>query len=156
MYAEHERIRRCCEQLTRLAEDPGAEDAAEISAQILDYIENELPMHVADEEEDLFPLLKQASPTDERLMSVLELLRVEHQDDVEYGRTLREPLRLISAGLPPADGAMFAQYARTFSMLQRRHQALENNVVLPAAFENLTPADKAELGRKMAARRGVS
>jgi hemerythrin-like domain-containing protein len=156
MYAEHERIRRCCEQLMRLAENPTAEDATELSASILDYIENELPLHVADEEEDLFPLLKQASPTDDRLVSVLELLCVEHQDDIEYGRALFEPLRLISAGQPPADPAMFAHYVRTFAMLQRRHQAVENNVVLPLAFERLTAGNKTELGCKMASRRGIS
>ncbi len=32
---------------------------------------------------------------------------------------------------------------------------LENRVVLPAAFERLTPQDLAELGRRMAARRGL-
>ncbi len=49
---------------------------------------------------------------------------------------------------------MFADYVRVFTMLQRRHHALENTVVLPLAYERLTPEDMTELSRRMAARRG--
>jgi hypothetical protein len=51
---------------------------------------------------------------------------------------------------------MFADYVRAFVMLQRRHQAMENNIVMAAAFDRLTPQDIEELGRKMALRRGLS
>ncbi len=40
-------------------------------------------------------------------------------------------------------------------MLQRHRHAMENTILLPFAYSELTPEDKTEFGRKMAARRGV-
>lgn len=155
LYAEHARLQDHTEQLVNLADNLGAEDAPHVAAPILDYLENALSMHLADEEEDLFPLLKRRSRKEDRIIPVLDLLVMEHREDIEYGRSLLEPLRLITAGKQPADPAIFAHHVRAFRVLQRRHQAIENNVVLPLAMERLSGDDKAELGRKMAARRGV-
>ena len=156
LYGEHERLRLCCEQLLQLADNLDAEDASEVAGSILVYMENELPLHIADEEEDLFPLLKRRSPQEDRVQSVIELLGQEHQEDVEIGRSLLEALRSIAAGTKPGDPRMFADYVRAFTMLQRRHHALENTVVLPLAYERFTSEDMTELSRRMAARRGMS
>jgi hypothetical protein len=51
---------------------------------------------------------------------------------------------------------MFAPSMRAFRLLQRGHRAMENDVAMPLAFDRLTPKDKADLARRMAARRGVS
>lgn len=156
IHAEHARIRACCEQLVRLADHLDAEDAAESAASILAFLENELPKHVVDEEQDLFPLLKRRSRPGDRIAPVVELLRLEHRDDVEFGHALLEPLHAISTGHRPNDLPWFRNYVRTFQTLQHRHHALEDKVVMPLASERLTEDDKAELGEKMAARRGVS
>lgn len=137
----------------RLADNLSAKDAPEVAESLLHYLENTLPMHLADEEEDLFPLLRQRSSPGDKVVAVLDLLSAEHRDDIEYGRSLLEPLRLIAAGREPPDPAMFAHYVRAFRILERRHQAMENNVVMPLAFERLGPEDKVDFGRKMAARR---
>jgi len=156
----HERLRRQCENLVQLAKDPAAAEAPEIAAAILDFLETDLPLHRADEEEDLFPLLERRSPVPEtgahdELLSSLAVLRQEHRDDIEQGHSLFASLRLIAEGEAPRDPEMFRHYVHAFVKLQRGHQALENRVVLTAAFERLTPEDLAELGRKMAARRGL-
>ncbi len=49
---------------------------------------------------------------------------------------------------------MFAAFVRALVMLQRCHQTMENNLVMTAAFDRRSPEDLAELGRKIAARRG--
>ena len=67
----------------------------------------------------------------------------------------RDQLRAIAAGEVPRDPEMFRHYVHAFVKLQRGHQAMENRVVLPAAFERLTPEDLAELARRMATRRGL-
>ncbi len=154
VYLEHERLRRCCDELVQLGEQLNTEDAPAKAASILDYLENELPLHLADEEEDLFPLLKRRSPSDEGMISVLKLLCIEHRQDVECGRSLIEALRRIARGGQPLDPAMFRDYVRSYAMLQRRHHAMENTAVLPLAAELLTPEDIAELSCSMAARRG--
>jgi len=160
LYGAHERLRRHCENMIRLAEDPMPAEAPEIAAAILDFLETDLPLHRADEEEDLFPLLERRSPrpapgSHDELLSALEVLRQEHRDDIEQGRSLLAPLRAIAGGQAPRDPEMFRHYLRAFVQLQRGHQAMENRVVLPAAFERLTPEDLAELARRMAARRGL-
>ena len=160
LYGAHERLRRHCENLVRLAEDPAAAEAPEIAAAILDFLEKDLPLHRADEEEDLFPLLERRSPRPapgghDELLSTLEVLRQEHRDDIEQGHALLAPLRAIAGGQAPRDPEMFRHYLRAFVQLQRGHQAMENRIVLPAAFERLMAEDLAELARRMAARRGL-
>jgi hemerythrin-like domain-containing protein len=160
LYGTHERLRRHCENLVRLAKDPTAPEALEIAAVVLGFLETDLPLHRADEEEDLFPLLERRTPIPEtgshdELLSALAVLRQEHRDDIEQGHSLFAALRLIVDGEAPRDPEMFRHYVQAFVKLQRGHQAMENRVVLPAAFERLTAEDLAELGRKMAARRGL-
>ena len=84
--------------LVQLGEQLNTESAPAKAASILDYLENQLPLHLADEEEDLFPLLKQRSPSDDGMISVLNLLCIEHRHDVECGRSLIEALRRIARG----------------------------------------------------------
>ena len=165
LYGVHERLRRHCENLVRLAKNPEAAETPEVAARksisastrqpqvaaaVLQFLETDLPLHRADEEEDLFPLLERRTPLPEtgshdELLSSLAVLRQEHRDDIEQGHSLFPPLRLIADGEAPRDPEMFRHYVRAFVQLQRGHQALEN----------LTPEDLAELGRKMAARRGL-
>ncbi len=153
IFGEHERIRQCWDRLEGLAADVTAPHARETARSILRFIEADLPLHIADEEEGLFPLLRRRSPSDDKIHAVVELLSREHRDDVEQGRSMVKALRAIAAGRAPADGEMFAAYARAFVMLQLRHQAVENNVVMTAAFDRLSPEDVTELGRAIAARR---
>ena len=160
-YGEHERIRRTCEWLHRLAGDRKAPEARETATSVLAFLEFDLPLHLADEEEDLFPLLRRRSPgsdprVHDEVVSCLEVLEQEHRDDIEQGRTLLPALRNIAAGLEPADPAMFVHYVRAFISLQRGHQARENRIILPAALKRFSTDDLSELGRNMAARRGLS
>ncbi len=154
--ADHARIRTCCDHLVRIADEPITADGMATAATILDFLENDLPRHVVDEEQDLFPILEQRALKTDRIGPVVALLRSDHRDDVEFGHVLLEPLHAISAGRPPAGAEWFRTYVHAFRKLQHRHHALEDQFVMPLAVERLTPADKAELGRKMAARRGVT
>ena len=158
-HAVHERLRRVCENLDRLAANPAAPEAPEIAAAALDFLQNELPLHRADEEDDLFPLLEERSrrpATKERdeLLSALEVLRREHRDDVEQGRSLLAPLGVIASGQAPRDPEMFSHYMSAFVTRQRGHLAMEDRQVLPIA-ERLTSEDLAWMARRMAARRGL-
>ena len=156
LYGEHERIRRQCDTLSKLAGNVDVPGAAEIAASVLNYFESNLPQHVADEEEDLFPMLMTRCAADETLASAIKLLSIEHKSDVEYGRSMLRSLRGIAAGRPLPDPDLFADYVRAYAMLQRRHHAMENSVVLPAADHRLGPDDKAKLARGFALRRGVT
>ncbi len=154
--AEHDRQRVVCAALERLANDTAAADARDNAAFVLNHLENDLRLHVADEEEDLFPLLKRRCPPDDELDYVVTLLNEEHGTDEAYHLRLLDPLRAIVEGLQPPDRGAFVHDARAFAIFQRRHLGWENGTVLPLARKRLTDADQAELGRRMAARRGIS
>jgi hypothetical protein len=86
---------------------------------------------------------------------MIELLKKEHRDDIERGGLLCDQLRLTASGSDRSDPAKLAVCARAFIRLQPGHRAIENEIVLPLAAARLGRAELAELGRRMAARRGL-
>ena len=155
IYTEHERIRSQWDALLLLADAPDAAAAAGIARALVDFLADDLPKHVADEEADMFPLLEARALPDDGIRPVLALLRAEHREDVELGGPLARPLEAIAAGAQLPEPELFRAYARAVVTLQRRHHLLENNVVLPLAFDRFDDADMADLGRRFAARRAV-
>lgn len=156
LYGEHERLRLKLDQLLWLADNLTAENASEEAASILEYMRNDLPMHLMDEEEDLFPLLKRRSERHDKIVATIQLLIAEHHDDVEVGRSMLRSLEMIAKGDVLPDEDLFVDYVRAFTMLQRRHHAMENTILMPIAYERLTKEDKAELSLAMARRRGLT
>ena len=155
LYTEHDRQRVLCAALERLAANPRAPDAREVAAQIVDYCQSRLGPHYSDEEKDLFPMLRLRAEPDDGIGTILDMLCEEHAADDELLKRLIGPLRAIAERAPLADEAAFRADAQAFSVLQRRHLAWENGTILPLARRRLKPADEAELGRRMAARRGL-
>ena len=156
IFAEHGRQRIACVALERLADDLGADDATENAGYILDHLEVDLPLHIADEEKDLFPLLKKRCLADDRIEEMLVLLHVEHQEDDANCGALLAPLRGIAGGSRPTDEAAFTARARAFDSFQRRHLGWENGTILPLAEYRLSDEDNAALGASMAMRRGLT
>ena len=77
---------------------------------------------------------------------------MEHMEDIEQGQTLHDSLEGLAFGRAISKPALFAAFVRIFTMMQWRHQTLENNVVLSAAFEYLDANDRDALSRSMLAR----
>jgi hemerythrin-like domain-containing protein len=156
LYGEHERLRLKLDEMLWLAENLKAENAPDKAASILEYLTTDLPIHLMDEEEDLFPLLRLRSERHEKIVATIQLLIAEHQNDVEVGRSMLRSLEAIAKGNALADEDLFVDYVRAFTMLQRRHHAMENTVLMPIAYERLTKDDLAELSLGMARRRGLT
>ncbi len=156
LLTEHDRQRIVCAALERLANDLDAGDAQNNAGYVLDYLENELPLHIADEENDLFPLLERRCLPEDQIDEMLALLSAEHAEDDAHREELIEPLRAIAAGSKPPDGISFVRHAHAFATFQRRHLAWENGTILPLARKRLSERDQLELGRKLAARHGLS
>ncbi len=155
LFKEHDRQRVICATLELLAHDCTDDRAPENATLVLGYLEHEMPLHIADEEEDLFPLLKRRCAPEDEFEELVALLSSEHETDEKHYLVLLAPLRAIVNGLRPPDPVQFAANARAFAVLQRRHLGWENGTVLPLARRRLTAADRAEMGRKMAERRGI-
>jgi hemerythrin-like domain-containing protein len=149
---EHLNHRRMCNALERLAAMT-AFDAAPIIAMI-DYIRFDLALHVVDEEEDFFPMLRERCLPDDDIEAVLERLCDDHKTDKSLSGEVCDTLNAcLILRKPPSviDGAVEALIA--FATNERRHLALENAIVIPIARRRLSAEDLKELAGRLLARR---
>ena len=154
--ADHFRQKVVCKLLDDIAFDPAGPEAVRLATIVLAYVEQELPKHIADEEEDLFPLLQQRCLAADNAGRLLSVLSEEHRQDSALCEEAREGLRALADGQEPSRGAAFVRAAAAFAETQRRHLAWEDDVLLPLARARLTAADLRQMGRAMARRRGVN
>ena len=103
MLADHDHQRVQFAVLERLADNPDAKDARTNAAEILEFLETRLPLHVQDEERDFFPLLRCRCEADDEFEVLLDLLQNEHAVNQEYYRNVLGPLRMIAMGEKPSD-----------------------------------------------------
>ena len=128
----------------------GAHLGAAYLEAVICFLKSDFALHVLDEEEDLFPLLRRRVNDDGQLEHLLGKLSSEHIRD-------RERARLILIGLN--DGAPFSieflEMLRDFSGSERRHLIVENAIIIPLARACLSETDLVMIGVRMAARRGM-
>lgn len=140
-----------------LADSPVTEVRAALETS-LRYFRNAAPKHNADEEESLFPRLRQnADPRAQSVLSKLAALEEEHR----WAAPLHEEIdrlgsKYLSSGpLSAAEADVFRSAVERLASMYREHIALEDEVVFPCAAEVLSPQDKAAIGAEMARRRNL-
>lgn len=162
LYACHSRIRKQLDTLARLVPHlpaHGADEAArQAVAGVMRYFDTAGRHHHADEEENVFPLLKAlggapgARPEAKRAVETIARLEADHVAMEAAWQRLRERLAAIgegrSAELPAAE-------VEAFRALYAHHIPREEEDVFAAARQLLSPDQCAALGQAMAARRGV-
>ena len=146
------REREICVMLDRIAaaESPDPDAAAHAAG----FLAEELPLHFADEEEDLFPLLRQRCEPEDDIERALARLSADHVHAGAETPDLVRLLRLVAegdAGLTPEDRSLLTRYASH----ARRHLILENAIVLPLARARLTRRDLDRMRMAMLHRRGL-
>lgn len=154
--SEHTRQNAVCAWLEACAD--GEELAAIVpqAERLLAFLTEDLSRHCEDEERDLFPLLRQRSTREDGADRIVDQLSAEHTLDRDVVDFLVEDLeRLARHGKLPNPIRFFINL-KAFAITQMRHLAWENRTVLPLARRRLTDADLADLGRRMAARRGIT
>lgn len=143
--------RQVCNAMEALADTRLARPA--LALEVLTSLCRDLPLHHADEEEDLFPLLRERAREEDEIAPLLDRLSTEHR---AHG-TGRAPL--LAALVCMADGALPAPEdrvaLRALAQAKRRHLTIENAIILPLAQARLTDADRKQLMAAMAARRAV-
>ncbi|TXG83379.1 MAG: hemerythrin domain-containing protein [Sphingomonadales bacterium] len=153
-FAEHYRHRDVCTRLAVLARSVIFDEQA--LREVYRFLDEDLPLHVIDEEDDLFPLLRRRCEPDDQIEKVLGMLSAEHAAGMGEGAAVKS---LIGAALAEQRGpASYADAAATidaFCQKQKRHIAVENAVVLPIARHRLGEDDLIGLGQRLAARRGL-
>ena len=151
--ADHHRQRVLCVLCDRIA-DSGNPDRKTVS-DIVDYITNDMVVHVIDEEQDLFPLLRRRADPEDDIEVVLGQLSGEHAHDEALAETIVSGLSGVLEAPQQDLPASLVEALKQFSHSQRQHLALENATIMPLARVRLTNKDLEELSARMAARRGV-
>lgn len=154
----HERIEDQCETLERLVKhlaSNGADKAAREAAQaILRYFDTAGDNHHLDEEEDLFPALREHAKL--RLLEVEVLVAALLMEHGRLRQAWREQLRPELTALAEGTSVSIdAAQGKRFIKLYRDHVEREDRELLPLARDILGAGELQSLGKKMAARRGV-
>lgn len=156
IFADHFRQRSLCATLDGMIAEPKSPTIRKRARAALRYLQKELPFHIADEEQSLFPLLARRAQRDDALDNLLALLSEEHDRDRDMAKALMAALRQVITGrLSPTSGT-FSSAALAFSETQRRHLSWENTMILPLARRLLTAEDMMTLGHEMAERRRIT
>lgn len=154
-FAEHHRHRQACRLIASLADDPAFDGAC--VTEVLEFIRNDLALHIIDEEEDLFPLLRRRALPEDQIEIALGRLSSEHRVDSALAQRVRTILQdSLDRREPCARDASARQALLDFAAQELRHLALENAVVLPIARLRLTQEDIESMAARLAARRGVT
>ena len=156
----HRRIERFLEVLIRLADQAGASPLGQPEREALEkslaYFRTSAPKHTADEEDSLFPRLRQLESARESLTCLAELEN-DHQSaarDHDFVDSVgREWLQ--AGTISPGQKSGLREALARLSRMYQRHIAIEDRELFPLAGRVLPPDQLAEVGREMAERRAV-
>lgn len=141
----HVQVRGVCTLLERLAAGGAVANAERHGAAA--FLRDVLPVHLADEEEDLFPLLRRRCTGEDEIERILGVLGAEHERE-------NERMAMVLEGLArKAPGRRCQRALAVFARDQRQHVAIEDGVILPIARLRLGRRDLAGLRERMVARR---
>jgi hemerythrin-like domain-containing protein len=137
---------------------PLPDEAIQALDSALRYFRDAAPKHTSDEEESLFPRLRQVHHPDvESALTKLDSLELEHRqaaplhDEIErLGRQC-----LSSGSLSPGEAETFRKAVTTLISMYKEHIGVEDGLVFPLAARLLSRADKAVIADEMATRRNV-
>ena len=158
----HRRIERFLQVLVSLAKQNGGPlDDEQRTALVttLRYFREAAPKHTADEEDSLFPRLRQTGDAEAiALLARIESLEQEH----ECASKAHEEVDRLGQhwldqhNLPLDEAARLSVLVQELAVLYRRHTEIEDREVFPVAAKVLSTADRASVGAEMASRRGVA
>ncbi len=158
----HKRIQFFLRDLVRLTEAAQAQLSPADSRTLeraLRYFRESGPRHTADEEQSLFPRLR--AMKDGRLEGALtkvEELEADHQRANEAHSAVDDiGARWLANGtIGPDEAVRMKALLQELSGIYEHHLAIEDDEIFPVAAALLSDEAKAEVGREMAARRGLS
>ena len=138
-----------CDAMERIADGLPDEVDRRLCAQVASCLQFDLPLHHHDEEEALFPLLRQRALPEDGLDKILERLASEHDSDNDFASEIAEALEALGQGVRPANPEMLGYMLRGFFERYRRHIHWENTLVMPLARLRLNPEDLDQLAARM-------
>lgn len=135
---------------------PPIEETARALESALRYFSEAAPKHTADEEESLFPRLRQiSSPDVTSAFSQIDELQEEHRwASSLHGEVERLGTKYLSGrALSDDEVARFHAAIRDLCSMYERHINLEDTTIVPLATRLLNEKDKSAIANEMKARR---
>jgi len=137
---------------------PASEEVSQALESALLYFRQAAPKHTADEEESLFPRLRQISnPEVAGALSKLRTLEEEHRWAAPLHAELERlgMKHLSGTKLSNQEIDRFSVAIRDLRSMYERHIGIEDNLVFPLAARLLTEQDKSAIAKEMADRREI-
>jgi pyridoxamine 5'-phosphate oxidase len=153
----HERIRKQLATLGKLLEHlpaHGADQQARQAAHaVIKYFDKAAHLHHEDEEQNLLPMLRGvAQGADAAVLAELApQILADHSAMDALWQDLHEQLKGIEAGTAVVSPELVGNFVDSYT----RHMVTEETQVAPMAMRLFSPAQMAELGAAMQARRGI-
>ena len=137
---------------------PLSDEARRALDSALRYFREAAPKHTSDEEDSLFPRLRQVHHPDvESALTKLDSLEQEHRIAAPLHFEIeRLGQKCLSSGnLSTGEAGMFGKAVATLISMYKEHISLEDGLVFPLAARFLSQTDKAVIASEMATRRKV-
>lgn len=125
----------------------------------LTYFRTAAPRHNQDEEQSLFPLLRQsAQPATQAALKVMESLQDDHTTAAPAHQRIDELFQhwIDTAALHPRERQDLLRLLDDLTQMYQQHIGVEDTILFPLAAEVLTHDQLKHLGTEMAQRRGLS
>jgi len=144
--------------VARAIDRPLSDEAGQALDSALRYFREAAPKHTSDEEESLFPRLRQVHHPDiQSALTRLDSLEEEHRRAAPlHAEIERLGQQCLSRGsLSPGEAEAFRKAVATLVSMYQQHISVEDSLVFPLAARLLSQTDKAAIANEMATRRKV-
>ena len=159
----HRRIERFLEILQKVVEqargNPLNDEQRRAVNAALEYFRVAAPRHTADEEDSLFPLLRNSdNSAAQKALAMVEQLEHEHEKANAAHDEVDQLYRawMDAHGLDAQRTARLREVLHELREMYSRHIDVEERQVFPLAGQVLDQNQLAQVGRQMAERRGIN
>ena len=149
---DHMREREICKTLDQIAaREPVGQESV---SQVVNFLKEELPFHLADEEEDLFPAMRRRCHPEDEIKKAITRLTADHR---HAGAATPDVIAIAEMGAQALRSLTDEQCAilNGYASHARRHLILENAIILPLARRRLGKAELEGIRAGMLKRRGL-
>jgi hemerythrin-like domain-containing protein len=157
LFADHMRQRKICNAIDAIHLTSEKILLPELAGPIFAYLSEDFPLHVADEECDLFPALRAAADHDNNLRDLIDVLTRNHAIELSMSWDVIVYLKRNLHSSGDADNvSQFSRLLFIFTDCLRRHLVIEDQMLLPFARKCLSRSDLSRIGHSMAQRRKIT
>ena len=146
------------EAVGEVIDQPAAGETSRVLDSALRYFGEAAPKHTADEEDSLFPRLRQLDhPEIQSAFATLDKLEDDHRWAMSlHDKVERLGAQYLSTGkLSDEEIAEFRRSVASLALMYKEHIQVEEELIFPLAARVLSDTEKTAIGNEMAGRRQV-